>query len=433
MGGIAVLANEILGGSGSRSATNKAIDANTYNTQMLIDANTDANNALIASNQQIAADYNAAYLKATQMGADATTAAAAANAAAITTAAELGYAAADLASGRVLQQWNEQKEMQMPWVTAGQKALGQLEGLAGQDLTYPGGKFSYPKFETPKDFSFTAQDFLNNIDPSYGWRQHQGIQALLASGAAAGNYGSGNMATALLDFGQGLASTEYGNAYNRAAGTYGINLNKNVTGYGLNYTNAQNEYAMAYNQWVNARDTTYNRLAGLAGTGMVASQQLAQQGMGAVGMINSYNTSAAANAGNLGVQGSQYQGNLLVNQANNAGNNLMNTTNYLSNLNNAGAIATGNMGINNAQLIAANTMANVQSSNNRGSYLSNTFNSGLNNYMNYMMNQGRAVNAMNANPYVSSGGGYYGGGGGGGYGDTSWGNDFTGAGSANFA
>lgn len=52
-------------------------------------------------------------------------------------------------------------------------------------------------------------------DPSYQFRLGQGQQALERSQAAKGMLGSGNILQALQDYGQGMASTEYQNQYNR--------------------------------------------------------------------------------------------------------------------------------------------------------------------------------------------------------------------------
>lgn len=52
-------------------------------------------------------------------------------------------------------------------------------------------------------------------DPSYEWRMKQGLQAAERAGAAKGLVGSGNILTALTEYGQGMASQEYGNQFNR--------------------------------------------------------------------------------------------------------------------------------------------------------------------------------------------------------------------------
>ena len=54
-------------------------------------------------------------------------------------------------------------------------------------------------------------------DPSYAWRFQQGQQATDRAQAAMGNLMSGNRLTALTEYGQGMASTEYGNQFQRLA------------------------------------------------------------------------------------------------------------------------------------------------------------------------------------------------------------------------
>lgn len=53
------------------------------------------------------------------------------------------------------------------------------------------------------------------MDPSYAFREQQGLQAVQRQMAAGGLGGSGAALKAAQRFGQDLASTEYGNAYNR--------------------------------------------------------------------------------------------------------------------------------------------------------------------------------------------------------------------------
>jgi hypothetical protein len=118
------------------------------------------------------------------------------------------------------------KKIQEPYVSAGQNAVNQLS--AG---VQKGGQFSQ------------TQPTLNQlqIDPGYAFRQRQGVNALQASGAAAGNYGSGNLGTALVNYGQEMGSQEYQNAYDR---------------------------------WMQGRNTQWNQLASLAAGGEGAVQQL---------------------------------------------------------------------------------------------------------------------------------------------------------------
>ncbi len=76
-------------------------------------------------------------------------------------------------------------------------------------------------------------DLLNNpssieSDPSYQFRLGQGNQAINRSAAAKGMLGSGNVLAELAKYGQGMASQEYGNQFNRLS-----DLLKNKQQFGL--------------------------------------------------------------------------------------------------------------------------------------------------------------------------------------------------------
>jgi hypothetical protein len=61
----------------------------------------------------------------------------------------------------------------------------------------------------------TATELGPSMDPGYAFREQQGMRALNASAAAKGLGISGANIKGAQEFGQGLASQEYGNAYNR--------------------------------------------------------------------------------------------------------------------------------------------------------------------------------------------------------------------------
>lgn len=187
--------------------------------------------------------------------------------------------------------WQEQNAQQQPWVRAGTNALRQMNAGLQQ-----GGQFaSYPKFQAPT---------LSN-DPGYQWRLQQGVNALDASAAGSGSFGSGNLGVALQNYGQGLGSQEYGAAYNRAVGEYNM-------GYGQN-------------------TDLYNRLAGLSGTGQSTAAGLGAMGMNTATQMGNYNMQGAnalaagqmygVQAQNAGIQGAW-------NQLNQGAGNYMN---YLQN------------------------------------------------------------------------------------------------------
>lgn len=94
---------------------------------------------------------------------------------------------------------NKGIEGYQPYQTAGVGATNQLAALFA-----PGG--AYMQQPTMAQLQ---------MDPSYAFREQQGMKALQQQLAAGGLGGSGTALKAAQRFGQGLASEEYGNAYNR--------------------------------------------------------------------------------------------------------------------------------------------------------------------------------------------------------------------------
>jgi hypothetical protein len=191
-------------------------------------------------------------------------------------------------------EWQQTQANLQPWLTAGTGALNQLAvgtQAGGQFATTPAVPTAPTFGAAPQYTPFTPEAFQANIDPGYQWRLQQGVNALASSGAASGTYGSGNMGTALTQFGQGLGSEEYQNAYNRSLQSYNAQLAGYQTG-----VNAQSQQYNAAIQQFNAglisQQDLYNRLAGISGTGQTTGQQLGQLGLQSVTQI-----------GNLGVQG----------------------------------------------------------------------------------------------------------------------------------
>jgi hypothetical protein len=198
-----------------------------------------------------------------------------------TNAANNQLTAADKANAQQQANWEQTQANQKPWLTAGTDAVNKLS-----TGTAAGGQFStVPTFD-PNSVNLQQ-------DPGYQFRLQQGVNALTAAGSAAGNLGSGNMGTALVNYGQQAGSQEYGAAYQRAMDQY--------------------------NSGLNAQNTMFNRLSGIAGTGQVATNQLASYGaqnataqgnnsMNAANLAGQYQTNAANGLYNAG----QTQGNQLM-------------------------------------------------------------------------------------------------------------------------
>lgn len=147
------------------------------------------------------------------------------------------------------QMFDKQVSLQEPFRQAGltgQNRLMDVLGLSGNTGAQGYGSAN----EKFGDKPFTQ-------DPSYQWRLQQGQQALERSAAARGGLLSGRAAKDTMNYAQGAASQEYGNAFNRfqterantlnplqslsgmaqtasgamsnAAGNYGSNVGNNIT------------------------------------------------------------------------------------------------------------------------------------------------------------------------------------------------------------
>ncbi len=165
------------------------------------------------------------------------------------------------------QQFATQQQNLAPWLQAGKGALSTLSGLTstpGQGLLQGFDK----QFQAP-----TADQAAQT--PGYQFQLQQGQNAIQNSAAARGGLVSGNAATGLDQYSQGLASENYGNTYNRA----------------------MQEYLNSYNIFNNNQTNQYNRLAGLAGTGQNAATELGQLGQSAAGNVANIN---AVSGGQIG-------------------------------------------------------------------------------------------------------------------------------------
>lgn len=180
-------------------------------------------------------------------------------------------------------QWDENLKAQ-----AKKEAQAQVAGAGGG--TSPGGDFG----SLMKNFSM--EDF--EADPGYQFRMDEGMRGVEGGAAARGGLLSGAALKAIQKYGQGLASQEYGNAYNR---------------YTSNQTNQ------------------YNKLMGLVGSGQGAAQQTSNAA-GAFGQSQANNLIQGGNAAAAGTMGAAnnlvgginqgfnaYQNNQLMNLIRNPG------------------------------------------------------------------------------------------------------------------
>jgi hypothetical protein len=178
-------------------------------------------------------------------------------------AAETQAAATREAIAQQRAMFDIQNAQQAPYREAGYSALSDIAGMKPY-LTR----------------QFGQADFEAGIDPSYNFRLQQGNIATTNLANQAGGLVGGNALQGLTNYGQNLASTEFGNAFNR---------------------------------FQSQRTGIYNTLAGIAGIGQTAQGQvsnLAQNtagniGQATIGIGNAYagGQVGAANALSGGIQG----------------------------------------------------------------------------------------------------------------------------------
>jgi hypothetical protein len=171
--------------------------------------------------------------------------------------AQAANKAAEIQQQTALAQMKQQRELfdiinaqQAPYRQAGYGALSTIGGmLKGTQPVYDatGKEIGTQQGTGYLTQQYTPELFQQQIDPGYAFRLAQGQMAAQRAGNVAGGGLGGNVMRGLQDYTQGLASTEYGNAFNR---------------------------------FQQQRQNIYNTLAGIAGigqTGQAAANQAAQQ------------------------------------------------------------------------------------------------------------------------------------------------------------
>lgn len=143
---------------------------------------------------------------------------------AVSNAAGAQTAAAKDSNQTALDEYNQTRDDQAPWRTAGSNALTQLTG-------------SLSKGFTPGDLT---------SDPGYQFELTQGMQGLDRSAASRGRLYSGAQMKAADTYATNFAGTKYDDAYNRWV--TGNNQLAAVAGVGQTATNQTDQAAQAYGQ-----------------------------------------------------------------------------------------------------------------------------------------------------------------------------------------
>lgn len=183
--------------------------------------------------------------------------------------------------------FNKQVELQAPWREAGMNALERIKG------------------------GFTGDVNLAQ-DPGYAFRLAEGQKALERTAAARGGLLSGGAMREAQRYGQGMASQEYANAYNRALTQY--NTLANIAGVGQ--TSAGQMAGEAGQLGANLGNTYYNagtaegqaRASGYLGVGNALSSAIGSglnyyQGMQGLNYLKGLNPSSVPTGGSSPIPG----------------------------------------------------------------------------------------------------------------------------------
>lgn len=175
-----------------------------------------------------------------------------------------------------------------PYLDAGKQGVTSLAGALA-----PGGslttQFSGPN---PQDISST---------PEYQFQLQEGLKALQRSASATGSLGTGGTLKAITQYGQGLASTSYQQAYNNALSTF--NTNRNNTFQGLTtLANIGQTGTANYNNTL--QNFGNNSSTNLLGAGIYGGNALTQAG--------TYSGNVDIAAANTGLQATESAQNVLM-------------------------------------------------------------------------------------------------------------------------
>lgn len=197
-------------------------------------------------------------------------------------------------------------------------------GLSAQNrlLTYlglPGGKAGADFGLYNRDF--TMKDF--RADPGYAFRMSEGMKALERSAAARGGLLSGATLKGIERFGQGLASEEYANAFNRYQTERAARINplQAMLGQGQTATGAMSNMTSAQAQALGQTMGGLSNAMGAAGAQRASTYGQLGQNLGAaygnMGQAQASGYAGMANAamgafGGLGNAANQYAQNQMM-------------------------------------------------------------------------------------------------------------------------
>lgn len=176
------------------------------------------------------------------------------------------------------QVWQGTQTAEQPYQELGSTAAGNLQNRLAAGFQAP----------NPEDVANT---------PEYKFALEQGTRAIAQNAAATGNLFSGNTGAALENYGQGLASQQYEQAYNNALNTYMANVNPlmQATGLGLSSTGQLGQFG----QSAAGNEGAWNLTSGQQQAQQI-NNAAAARASGIMGSANAWSNAIGGMAGSLG-------------------------------------------------------------------------------------------------------------------------------------
>ena len=149
--------------------------------------------------------------------------------------------------------------MPAAWISAGVGLYGAYKGSkaggGGSSAAQAADPFAGERGAYQQDLRSLMTGSFKPTDPSYQWRFDQGMEGVNRGAAASGLLRSGNRLAALQDYGQGQASGEYANQFQRLSQLAGANVGSPAAA--SQAISAQNAGSSAYIQQLTDKAAPY--------------------------------------------------------------------------------------------------------------------------------------------------------------------------------
>lgn len=130
---------------------------------------------------------------------------------------DMAWNAANAGANQAMQEAQKARAASSPWTSSGTSAVGKITNLLGLGTLTQQGNNQGIYWVDPTDAKGVQTRAMADFetDPGYNFRMSEGVKAIDRSAASRGLLRSGAQVKAVNDYGQGMASQEYGNYFDR--------------------------------------------------------------------------------------------------------------------------------------------------------------------------------------------------------------------------